>query len=481
MKIKTPVWIVGLVATLAIITIPIILFIPDQSPALDNPASALPQRPEETNHAALLPGPYASGAEVTRACLDCHPEAASQVMQTTHWTWESEPFEVSWRDEPVTIGKINQLNNFCISAQGNQKSCMSCHVGYGWEEGAEPFDFSNAENVDCLVCHAQTGYAKGSYGNPAEGSDLVAAAQSVSLPTRENCGTCHFNGGGGNNVKHGDLSEALYYPDATTDVHMGAYDFQCIDCHQTSDHQIKGRLVVDNMVIDPAEQVACTDCHTGAPHTDERVNNHTTRVACQTCHIPSFANDDPTKMVWDWSTSGQDIAEDHYTYLKIKGSFQYASEVQPSYLWFNGNLDYRYLLGDPINPDGPTLINDLAGDINDLNAKIYPFKIHQSFQPYDTVNNYLLAPITAGPEGYWTNFDWDLAFELAEAVTGLEYSGEYGFTETLMFWPTTHQVQPATEALQCADCHGENGRMDWLALGYPGDPLLWGGRSQVNP
>ena len=88
-----------------------------------------------------------------------------------------------------------------------------------------------------------------------------------------------------------------------------------------------------------------------------------------------------------------------------------------------------------------------------------------------------MSPITAGPEGYWTNFDWDQAFTLAEAAMGLDYSGEYGFTETWMYWPTSHMVQSKDNALQCTDCHSENGRLDWAALGYPGDPIVWGGRS----
>ncbi len=103
-------------------------------------------------------------------------------MGTTHWTWESKPFDVSWRDEPVTIGKANQINNFCIGAQGNQKQCMSCHAGYGWEEDAS-YDFTIQENVDCLICHADLAtYAKGEYGNPAEGVDLLAAAQIGARP-----------------------------------------------------------------------------------------------------------------------------------------------------------------------------------------------------------------------------------------------------------------------------------------------------------
>jgi hypothetical protein len=61
----------------------------------------------------------------------------------------------------------------------------------------------------------------------------------------------------------------------------------------------------------------------------------------------------------------------------------------------------------------------------------------------------------------------------------MEYSGEYGWTDTDMYWALTHLVAPKEEALQCYDCHGEDGRMDWEALGYYGDPIRWGGRSQT--
>jgi hypothetical protein len=83
------------------------------------------------------------------------------------------------------------------------------------------------------VCHAQSGYTKGKYGNPADGVDLAAAAQSVAAPTRAQCGACHFNGGGGNGVKHGDLDESLLYPTEELDVHMGKLNLLCTDCHRT--------------------------------------------------------------------------------------------------------------------------------------------------------------------------------------------------------------------------------------------------------
>jgi len=479
MKKMKPFWILGLVGILFVITVPVAYFWPKVDKPVDDPWAYVPTSTTHVDHTDIIQGPFETGQDVTRACLECHEDAGEQVMVTSHFTWESAPFDVPWRDEPVTIGKKNQINNFCIGTQGNQKKCTTCHVGYGW--GDTSYDFNNPENVDCLACHADTAsYAKGEYGLPAEGIDLLAASQSVREPTRDNCGKCHFDGGGGNGVKHGDLDESLYFPTENLDVHMGRLDFQCIDCHQTTDHQIKGRMVADNYTIDPQEQVACTDCHNAVQHQDERINTHVDSVACQTCHIPAIALEDPTKVTWDWSTAGQDIAEDHYTYLKIKGTFTYEKDYQPAYVWFNGNLEYRYLLGDKMDPSEPTMIDMPAGDIKDPNAKIFPFKIHVAKQPYDSVNNILIQPRTGGNAvaggGFWENFDWPSALELGAQDAGLNYSGQYGFAETWMYWPTTHMVQPKENALQCDDCHGENGRMDWESLGYPGDPIEWGGR-----
>jgi octaheme c-type cytochrome (tetrathionate reductase family) len=463
----------GLLATVAASAVPVASIGPRAAAGADDPWAAMPPTAVHTNHGDIISGPFASGPEVTRACLDCHAEAASEVMATTHWTWESEPVQLPGRAELVTIGKKNQINNFCIGIQGNWNKCTSCHAGYEWVDAS--YDFSRAENVDCLACHADTAlYAKGDYGNPAAGVDLLAAAQSVRLPTRENCGACHFNGGGGNGVKHGDLDESLYYPGASLDVHMGGHDFQCTDCHRAQDHTLRGSAV--SVTVGDENLVRCTDCHAQDLHADARLNEHTDSVACQTCHIPAIALVDPTKVTWDWSTAGQDRPDDHFTYLRIKGSFLYETDYRPVYLWDNGALAERYILGDVIDPSRPTFINRPAGDISDPSALIAPFKLHMAKQPYDAVYNYLLQPVTAGEGGYWDTFDWDSALKLAEQYTGLKYSGEYGFAETWMYWRTSHMVQPAANALQCADCHGENGRLDWAALGYPGDPMRWGGR-----
>jgi len=479
MKNFEKIWIVGLIVTLAIIVIPTAFYlIPNDLGQEPDPWDHVPLDIPHTDHSAIIQGPFETGSEVTSACLECHEDAAAQVMETTHWTWESKPYQRENRPGPVTVGKKNAINNFCIGIQGNWPGCTSCHAGYGWEDAG--FDFSQQENVDCLVCHDNTGtYVKGFAGEPVEEVDLLEAAQSVAAPTRENCGGCHFKGGGGNAVKHGDLDETLYFPPSNVDVHMGEHDFLCTDCHKTDDHDIKGRSI--SVSLSDENQVYCTDCHDQDLHEDSRINAHVTSVACQSCHIPVAATRDATKMFWDWSTAGSDeIEESLHSYLKIKGSFVYEGNFTPEYRWYNGGVAYRYLLGDQIDPTETTSINLPAGNIEDPSAKIFPFKVHLAKQPYDTVNNILLQPKTYGEGGYWTAFDWDQALELGSAITGLDYSGSYGFAETEMYWPTTHMVKPAKDALTCEQCHGPNGRMDWQALGYYGDPLNWGSRFRSN-
>lgn len=469
------IWIVGLLITLVIVIIPVVLFASPAPEAPDDPWAYVPVRVPHTDHSDLLPGPYESGSEVTQACLECHQEAGDEMLQTVHWKWESEPVLLPGREEPVTIGKKNQINNFCIGIQGNWTGCTRCHAGYGWDSA--DFDFSNETNIDCLVCHEQTGtYAKTNAGLPAESVDLALVAQSVATPTRLNCGGCHFNGGGGNAVKHGDLDSSLFYPSENVDVHMGRHDFQCVDCHQTENHQISGHMI--SVSVSGRNEIACTDCHNPSLHADDRINAHNDSVACQTCHIPEGAVRQATKMQWDWSTAGQDLPEDPHQYLKIKGTFVYEQNFMPEYDWFNGAAD-RYLLGDKIDPTQTIALNQPLGDIRDADARIWPFKIHRARQIYDAQYNHLLQPKTVGEGGYWTEFDWDLAARLGAEASGIAYSGQYGFVDTEMYWALTHLVAPKEEALQCHDCHGDNGRMDWESLGYYGDPMRWGNRNQT--
>ena len=415
---------------------------------------------------------FSSPQEVTQACLECHPQAATDFMKTAHWQWVGPEEKVPGRPEPVRIGKRNLMNNFCLNIVGNWSACTKCHAGYGWDKA--DYDFSKKDNIDCLVCHDWSNtYVKGPSGLPEKGVDLLVAAKSVGYPKRENCGTCHNFGGGGEAVKHGDLDTSLDNPSPEVDVHMGKAGFLCIDCHRTVKHQIPGRAF--SVSTENAGGIGCTDCHS-QPHKDERLNQHLARVACVTCHIPNFARHVPTKMFWDWSKAGDSTRKDDpHHYLKIKGEFVYDNNVIPEYQWFNLTVE-RYLVGDKTNPSGPTNINLPLGSKDDPKSQIWPFKVHKAKQPYDRVNDYLLPAVTAGPGGYWHEFNWNKALDMGAKLVGLNYSGKYGFTETWMYWPLTHGVVPRDQTLMCNDCHGPQSRLNWQALGYGMDPMKKGGQ-----
>ncbi len=438
-------------------------------------AAATFERPEHAHldHAPYFKEAFDSPQAVTRACLKCHPKAAEQMRRTPHWTWLGDSVAVPGHEGRFRLGKRNLMNNFCISVTGNNSSCMKCHAGYGWAD--DSFDFSKDENVDCLVCHERAGtYVKGEFGNPAKGADLLAAAKSVGFPKRENCGVCHNYGGGGQGVKHGDLDSRLDNPSREDDVHMGQLGFLCIDCHRSKEHRIAGRAF--SVSVEDSNGVACTDCHREPPHRDPRINTHLASVACQTCHIGTYARSLPTKTFWDWSKAGDGTREDDpHRYLKIKGEFFYGRNLVPEYAWFDRTVN-RYLVGDRIDSTKVTAINEPRGAIGEKNAKIWPFKVHRALLPYDREYATLMPPVTAGPGGYWHDFDWSKAIALGAKAAGLPYSGRFGWARTSMHWPLSHAVAPKEGALQCNDCHGPRTRMDWAALGYEGDPLLRGAR-----
>ncbi len=426
------------------------------------------------NHSNLFKKAFKSPQDVTTRCLKCHPNAAHNIMKTTHWKWEGDPVIIPNHSSPIKIGKKNLINNFCISITSNWSSCTRCHSGYGWKDNT--FDFNNQKNVDCLICHDWSGtYRKGKSGLPQKDVDLLIVAKSVGYPKRENCGICHYNGGGGMGVKHGDLDESLINPNKHIDIHMGAHNMLCIDCHKTKSHNITGRSF--SVSVDHSNSISCTDCHKKMKHNDIRLDGHIKSVACETCHIPQYAKKIPTKMSWDWSKAGNNSRsnESDHRYLKTKGEFIYEKNITPKYYWFNMSVN-RYLLGDIFDPKKNVDINLPHGSILDKKAKIHPFKVHSAIQPYDKIYKYLLPPTTSGVGGYWHNFNWDKALRLGAKASDLKYSGKYGFIKTNMYWPLSHMVSPKENALKCIDCHNQSSRMNWKALGYEGDPSLIGGR-----
>ena len=458
-----------------------------------------------TDHTQLkeLQGPFSSGPEVTKACLECHNTAGHQFMDNKHWTWQYTHPETGQQ-----LGKSVLVNNFCTNARGNEGMCAQCHAGYNMT--GPDYDFTNQENMDCLVCHESTGtYYKTptTEGNEAcsimfEGKkpiEWAKVAQSVAMPTRENCGRCHFFGGGGDNVKHGDLSSALINPPKAVDVHMSpeAGDFSCVTCHVGEAHEWAGsryEMTVANDNGDSRnglgkpgmlrEVASCESCHSNKPHPQNSVvglklNGHTSRVACETCHIPEFARGGvATKVNWDWRTMGklkdgvgyklkeytQGDGKHRATYKSIKGDFTFDENIQPEYAWFDGTMRYTTIdtRFDPEN--GPVEINGFSGSADDPESRIYPFKKMLTTQPYDTGNNTLVyMQLWGESEGaLWGNYDFGKSIKEGMHNNNIPYSGEYDFVETVSWWPINHMVAPEDEALKCGECHSKDGRLAGL-------------------
>lgn len=438
---------------------------------------------------------FENGPEVTRACLECHTEAAKQIHQTKHWKWEYINPQTGQK-----LGKKNIINNFCTSTRTNMGFCASCHIGYGYKD--ESFDFSNEANVDCLACHDTTGTYKkypGLAGHPAykpyewpphsgkmkPAVDLEKVAQGVGKTSRETCGACHFNGGGGNAVKHGDLDRSLEKPLRYLDVHMEekGLNFTCSTCHSDGKHDVAGSRYHPTASDDKGILVrgsqqqrnpaTCQACHDDEPHSKEmaRLNTHTRKIACQTCHIPEYARGEyRTKMTWDWSTAGRldengkpftELASSgKASYDSKKGHFTYDQSVPPEYTWFNGEVVYT-LFGDKVDPTQLVRINTFGGSAGDPDSRIWPIKVFRGKQPIDAELQTLAVFHTAGKDdaAFWGNFDWDKSLEVGMAAMGVKYSGKYDFVETEMSWPITHMVAPKEDALRCEQCHRENGRL----------------------
>jgi ribosomal protein S27AE len=471
---------------------------------------------------------FSKPEDVTKACLSCHNLAGLEIMKTSHWLWERETDKMPGREgKTVSAGKKNIINNFCIALTSNEPRCTSCHIGYGWKD--QKFDFTDQSKIDCLVCHESTGTYKkfpAGSGYPVSKKTLFPGnqqwyevpeygkvAQSVKRPSRNNCGTCHFYGGGGNAVKHGAMDKSLANPDKSIDIHMAkeGANMACVDCHAADRHDIKGQLF--SVSSDNKDRLHCERCHTVKPHTQNLfvekfeaegydlfknklfnrktpetsfkkriLDKHIERISCQACHINLYSTKYKTKIWWDWSKAGQKNdqgkprvikdADGDSTYDGQKGEFKLGKNLTPEYFWFNGQAAH-VLVGDKIDPENaPIKINDITGQCGEKGSKIWPFKVMRGKQLYDPVEKTFIVPKLFGPKGsgaYWADWDWEKASIAGMKEAGVAFSGKMEWIETEMNWPLTHLVRDKENSLKCSDCHSRNGRLAGLeACWIPG-------------
>lgn len=420
--------------------------------------------------------------EGTKTCLRCHLAQALEMHGSVHYQWRGDASEAEGISTTLA-GKLGGINDFCIypdinwigtltDTTGRQVDggCARCHAGLGAKPEAQASQ-AQLENIDCLICHSPVykrkvesvgGVFRFVPDEAAMGVPVLNAAVDIRIPGTNTCLNCHTRAGGGDNYKRGDLEEAHRNPTASFDVHMappaaGGAGLECLDCHTAAGHRIAGRGV-DLRERDIPDTVACTNCHPAQPHGSSTLDRHTARVACTTCHIPTFAKVAATDMERDWSLPGEiDAATKLY-----EPHMRKAAHVQPEYRFFSGRSEFHEF-GTPAvpQPNGRVLMAGPLGSVQDTGAKIIPVKHHLGRQPQDPTTGRLL-PLKIGV--FFSTGDVDAAVAQGAAALGWPYSG-HQFAATERFMGLFHEVAPASQALQCSTCHDEN-RLDWAALGY---------------
>jgi len=425
----------------------------------------------------------------TATCLECHQDEAESFFHSQHYQWLGDAPDIVDADGKK-LGKRNTINDFCTNPMSNwigivknskghvlSEGCSKCHAGLGLVP-SEPMSQEQLENIDCLICHA-SGYRRDLYVNEdgslewksilwknQEGLDSVS--KRISMPKRSSCLRCHSGSGGGPNFKRGDLEYALADTDSDFDVHMATdgNDMTCVDCHAGEDHRVRGRGTDLSGTDIPGHGLSCDngECHSAAPHQKALLNQHAKRVYCTVCHIPTFAREDPTDMVRDWSTPVYKAEADKYTATITMGK-----DVEPVIAWYNGKT-WEQLPGVSVTRQDNGTVGMMLpqGSKNDPEARLYAFKLHRGMMPVLKKQGWVV-PILV--EEFFADGNIDLAVrKAAEEMYGLE-DIQYEWVPVERYMGIFHEVVPANDALRCLDCHGPDGRLDWTGLGYELDPL----------
>jgi len=400
-------------------------------------------------------------------CLECHQDEAIEVHGSVMYQWHGDAPEVV--NGPPAQGKISGgVNSYCINITGNWAGCGSCHIGLGAMPGPDPTPAELA-NIDCMICHQQE------YRRKKEGDvfvpDLAAmtitmdeAAQTVHPPERYNCLQCHAKAGGGDAVKRGDLALAqIATTDSDFDIHMAVTgaDLKCQECHTTTEHRVAGRGS-DLRPTDSDVVIDCTNCHQdmATQHPGATRRRHLARVACQTCHIATYAKNASDTAATEATETHRTWLETHSTAPPYHPASDKLNNLTPVYRFWNGT-SRNYLLHetaviDPATDRYPT--SRPVGHVSNPDAKLYAFKYKTAEQPITNDTSQLIALDTSV---FFATHDAQASTEQGLQNMGLSPSTAYSWIETDTLQMLNHQVGNEDSALACDDCHGAaNGRID---------------------
>jgi len=310
------------------------------------------------------------------------------------------------------------------------------------------------------------------------------------------------------------------------DVHAAA-GVNCVDCHQTQGHLMaKGTHTTTVMANDLVDvEVSCLQCHDDPPHDStsgqgQSLNEHLARIACQTCHIPSLHEDNVTRRDFGNTVFEPEPGIHIYKDLVKKS----APGEGIAYVWWNGDATF---LGNPIgdNPNGAGLYSFYGAaerwpEFADFDygawyekvmrpiaragrpSRLYAMKRFNGRQHIDLQNigpfGGMFVPYNLPAYYRLGRPDTAARLEMDKSMMGMMYGWlfKYYMLDKFMSfmaidgWNTdsfadvrsgrkvvprwlpndamleiSHAIR-REGALDCADCHGPGGVLDWQQLGY---------------
>jgi len=412
-------------------------------------------------------------------CITCHETEVNEVHGSGHYQWQGQALYTV--NGPSVQGKLDTaLNSYCVSILGNWNGCGSCHVGLGAKPETTA-TLSQTQNIDCLICHQKDYKRKkvnGVFVPDTENMSITIdqALQTVHKPVRSNCIQCHAKGGGGDNNKRGDMALAhATTTDRNFDVHMASTgaNLTCQQCHTTQNHRIAGRgSDLRQTDLDVKMNCSTAVCHTNkttsSGHATADVNRHVNRVACQTCHIQTYARNatdtaatESTEVYRTWMIPEWSAALNRWEPLITRGS-----DLKPEYTFWNGT-SWNYSLNETARYEaasGTYPTSRPEGDINGPGSVLYPFKYKKAFQPFAESLGILVALDTAV---YFSTGDYDQAVKAGLSNMGYPDTTPYQSVDTDTYQLITHEVMPKGNALSCAQCHTSTAtQMNLKDMGY---------------
>ena len=445
-----------------------------------------------------------SGYQGAQSCTVCHQNARDEIINTVHWNLSSPVGNVQGLPDGTWWGMANREcalagstipANWTASTNGKAtvqaSGCGLCHIGSLPSPPMPGKSLTEAElnTVDCLVCHAKdydwkkrATLVKDSTGiHWGQDRSLKAALSITKTPINESCLRCHEH------AFSDDYKRGTPYT-SENDVHAKA-GLGCVTCHKTEHHKIaKGQYESDMVANDlPDVAITCTRCHGDNPHLGSRaevLNEHTVKLACQTCHITRVSG----IVHEEWGKPVRDDIHGKYSALSrydripsIPGIYvptDSISQGYPSYTWRvanNGkNKDAQsWMAFETPNMDieGAKMFpvrGLIQGMLFDKTLKMwqapgmaflkenpqmaeFPLLLAPNREVYNTTGN-IKAAIDAGMKPY--------------EPMGLKWSGEWFAMQVpgVSYISVSHGIKKV--GLSCNSCHTHNGAMDFKALGY---------------